>query len=153
MKKTLSFALLAAFGMGSLALADISLGSNAATPAAPAETTAPAAGTASAEVYMEQLQEMMSTLDEMLNLLSTVKDKATADEAATAIGDVKEKMVALQRAGEALGTPSPDIIAKLEPMRPELEARFGKLMEVMMPLIMNNFYGSDALKQVLGAME
>ncbi len=143
--KKFTLALLAALPMG-LSLAD-------ETPAAPAPAPAAEATAALPATHAAIVQELLATLDELTAVLKSATDKDSADAAATKIAPIVEKMKATVAAGEALGEPTPEIEAAMEPLKPELEAKFGGLMEALVPLMMSDFHGSTALKEAMESME
>ncbi len=141
MKKSLTFALLAALSFGGLTISE-----------SKADTLAVAAIPAVSNDHVSLAKALLAGLDEMIAVLDTVKDKASADAAAAKLTTIAEDLKATVAAGESLGDPDAATQAQLEALKPELEARIGGLMEKLMPIAMNNFYGSTALKTALEGM-
>lgn len=74
-------------------------------------------------------EDMLDSLDEMLNLLSTVKDEASANKAAPEIEKVSKKLQEQLKEAEKLGEPAEEMNEDLKKRSKEM---WGKLMQEMM---------------------
>ncbi len=139
MTKSLTCTLLAAFCLGGLS-------------SAPALAASPAAEAAIPGDHVGLLDATLVCFDEMVAVLDKVKDKASADAAAAELAPLCARLKSYAAKGEELGEPSPEVLARLTAMKPALEACLSALMSKLMPLAMNNFYGSTALQQALESL-
>lgn len=120
---------------------------------APVETTEAVAACTPAEAEA-MVDEVIATLTEVVEILESVQDTATADAAVAKLEAVKVRMEAAQVKMEALGEPDEatqeKLAAKLLPavfsLAPRMEAAGARIME-------NDYYGSEAFKAAMEAME
>lgn len=100
---------------------------------------------------LEMIDTMLGKMEEIVAILETVSDTASADAAAAKITQIKAEMDAVSTEMEALGELPPDmqeaaeakLIQGIMSVAPRLEEVGNKLME-------QDFYNSSALIQVLG---
>ncbi len=135
MKKNLMFALAAAC---CAVLAPVS-----AQEAAPA---APAVAPASTSEHVQYMKGMIALVDEMAEVIDSVKDKASADAAAVRIPEITKKMEELSKKGEALEEPSPEVQLQLQELAGEVLGKFMGLAMKMEGIKQADFYGSEAFK-------
>lgn len=113
----------------------------------------PVAPEAAAVSYAEAeavLDEMIVVLTEIVEILESVNDQATADAAAAKLVALKDRAQQVQDKMTAMGEPDAatqeKLAAKLMPalfmLAPRMEAAGMKITE-------NNFYGSTALEAIL----
>lgn len=119
--------------------------------ATPAPAAAPAAAPSSAELD-SLIDEIVAAMNETLAILESVTDTASADAAAAQLVELSGKLEATQASLEAMSETLDEeaqmmLLQKLFPVimtvGPRMEAAGARLME-------NDFYGSEALKAILG---
>ncbi len=137
--KPYAFALLAVFGLAALPLCQAD---EAAAPA-------PAPAAALPTDHIGIAEAALDTLDDIIVLLESVTDKASADAAAGKMSALKEKMSAIMVAGQALGEPTEEVRASLQAMSDKAQAKLGAMLQALHTLVAQDCYGSDALEQVL----
>jgi hypothetical protein len=115
---------------------------------------APVAATVAPAAEAEALVDaILGKLEDMVQVLESVNDRATADAAAEKIAAIKAEVEALTAQGEALGEPDEAtqerIAAKamtvIFTIAPRIEEAGARIEE-------NDFYGSEALKNVINEM-
>lgn len=121
-------------------------------PAQEEATPAPAAAPAAAELDA-LIDEIVAAMNETLSILESVTDTASADAAAAQLVELSGKLEATQASLEAMSETLDEeaqmmLLQKLFPVimtvGPRMEAASARIVE-------NNFYGSEALKAVLGS--
>lgn len=131
------------------AMAFTGIGLSQETPAPVAETPA-AAPAASVEVSKEAKEtagQMVALIQEVSDVLETVKDKATADVAAEKIVKINEKGEAIEKScSEEL---KDELDAAMQAHQAQLLPIFMKLMTNMQRLQGQDFFGSSALKDAM----
>ncbi len=153
MKTTLACSLLAALCVGGLS-ASPALAAAPAAPAAPADTSSAASdsGTASATQRAELLalvDAMMMTMDDITAVLSSVKDKPGADDAAAKLAPLMDRLKGIEEAGRKLETGPITGDPELEALEEKLEAKLETLIRTVMELAEKDCYGSSALRELL----
>ncbi len=124
-----------------------------ATPA-PAPAAAPAAAPSAAELDA-LVEEVIAVMNNSLTILESVTDTASADAAAVKLVELAANLEATQAKLESVGETLDEesqmmLLQKLFPVimsvGPRMEAASARIVE-------NDFYGSVALKAVLGSEE
>lgn len=119
---------------------------DAATPAA---TTAPATAASAADAEAAA-DAVIAAMNELVTVLETIKDKASADAAAVKLGDIKARMESMQAALDGMDSldeaTQQKIGMKLLPAVFMLAPRMEKAAE---NLEANDCFGSDALKAIM----
>ncbi len=121
------------------------------SPLATAQAPVIDAAVAESAQALEIIDTMLGKMEEIVAILETVNDTASADAAAAKITQIKAEMDAISAELEALGELPPDmqeaaeakLIEGLMSIAPRLEEAGNKLME-------QDFYSSHALIQALG---
>lgn len=128
-----------------LALADISLGTNAPTPAEATESPA-------AAEYVQTANEVVAVVKELATILDGVKDQASADAAAEKVGSITQRMIELQKKAEAMPRPGAEVEAQVRSSInvAEVQQTVSSFLESFIRIGMNNAYGSQALLNALG---
>lgn len=128
-----------------LALADISLGTNAPTPAEATESPA-------AAEYVQTANEVVAVVKELATILDGVKDQASADAAAEKVGSITQRMIELQKKAEAMPRPGAEVEAQVRSSInvAEVQQTVSFFLESFIRIGMNNAYGSQALLNALG---
>jgi hypothetical protein len=113
-----------------------------------APATAPVVASASdVDVLADQ---MLAKIVEMVNVIETVEDRATADAAAEKINVIKEELKALTVKAESLGhidesteqVIAAKVMGVLFSLAPRIEACGAKMED-------NDYFGSEALKSII----
>ena len=128
-----------------LALADISLGTNAPAPAEATESPA-------AAEYVQTANEVLAVVKELTTILEGVKDQASADAAAEQVGSITLRMIELQKKAEAMPRPGAEVEAQVRSSInvAEVQQTVSSFLESFIRIGMNNAYGSQALLNALG---
>lgn len=128
-----------------LALADISLGTNAPAPAEATESPA-------AAEYVQTANEVLAVVKELTTILEGVKDQASADAAAEQVGSISLRMIELQKKAEAMPRPGAEVEAQVRSSInvAEVQQTVSSFLESFIRIGMNNAYGSQALLNALG---
>lgn len=128
-----------------LALADISLGTNAPAPAEATESPA-------AAEYVQTANEVVAVVKELTTILEGVKDQASADAAAEKVGRITLRMIELQKKAEAMPRPGAEVEAQVRSSInvAEVQQTVSSFLESFIRIGMNNAYGSQALLNALG---
>ena len=98
------------------------------------------------DTHESLIKEMITLSNDMVVVLESITDEATAQTAAHKLRDISRKGNALQDRMTKLGEPTPDEEEQLkEKYQKELEGMSTRLMDVMMGL-MDKPYAAEALK-------
>ena len=92
-------------------------------------------------------EDMLDEMKQMVAVLKTVKDESSAKAAEPKLKKAKERMDALQKQGDALGTPTAEQQKEMEKHKAEMEKVMGEFMGEMMRVAMNP-QTSGALKDL-----
>ena len=99
------------------------------------------------------MSEMVSLLEEFATILEGINDKASADAAAEKLGELGNKLQAMQAQAENM--PEPDEATQMRIMNtylPRLMGALGRLEAAAQKLSTNNGYDSEALLNALNAL-
>ncbi len=112
------------------------------------QEAAPAAVAPAASEHVQYMQGMIALVDEMSEVIDSVKDKASADAAAVRIPEIAKQLEELSKKGEALEEPSPEVAMQLQQLAGEVLGKFMSLAVKMEAIKQADFYGSAALKEL-----
>ena len=91
------------------------------------------AGCDSKPTHESVTQEGIDKTEEMVEVLKSIKDEASAKAARPKMEQIKKDMEELKKKANALGEPPADVKAKLqEKHKPEMEKLFGEMMKEVM---------------------
>ena len=132
---------------GTAAMADISLG-NGIPAAAPAQETQAAVP---AQTYINMARDVFSAVKELTEVLSSIKDQASADAAAPQLIELTARMKELQKKAEVLPRPSAEVETQVRAAfdMQEVQQIAARFMDAFINIGMNNGYGSEALMNAL----
>ena len=124
-----------------------------AAPAAPApapEAQAPAVDPAEYAKYEAPARETINNMKQLLDTLKGVNSKETADAAAPKVKELMASTETLRKQSESLPEPSEAIQNKLkEQFEGELQGVISGMMGTFLPLLSSQCYGSQALMDAL----
>jgi len=112
----------------------------------------PLAGCGTSDPYEQVTEDSLACMEEMVDVLATVKDKASAEAAKPKLEAVGERMKEIEKRMEELGKPDK---AKQEALEKKYKERMteiaGKMMQESMRVMMNPELGQiigDAMKNM-----
>ncbi len=116
----------------------------------PATPVAPVASYAEAEAVVD---EMIAVLTEVVDVLESVNDQATADAAAAKLTALKDRMMEVQLKAEAMGEPDEATQEKLaEKLLPAMFSLAPRMEAAGTNILENNCFGSAALEAIMNEM-
>ena len=96
------------------------------------------AGCDSKPTHDSVAHESMDKMKEMVEVLKTIKDEASAKAARPKMEKIKKEMDEIKKKADALGEPPADVKKKLqEEHKAEMEKLFGEMMQEMMRIGMD----------------
>lgn len=127
-----------------LAMADISMGSAAAAPAAKTESI-------DNSQYVKTANEVFAAVRELTSVLKGIKDQASADTAAPQVSSFTNRLIELQKNAESMPRPDAEVeqLVRNNMNMVEVQQTVKDFMEAFINIGMNNAYGSHALMDAL----
>ncbi len=115
-----------------------------------APTPAPAASVSQAEIDAA-IDDMLALMSEVMEIMESAQDKATADAAAAKLAEYRTRMLDSQTKFESISeslTEEQQMLI-LQKVFPQLMAMGPRMEAVEQKLLEADFYGSEALKAIL----